>query len=1012
MQIRLKIVTVIVVLIAMCANLAAQTSNVTGTVKDESGVPVAGATVMIKGTAIGTDTDVNGNYSIKSPSSSEGYILEYHFIGLTTVEVKVTTQRVVNVVMKEDNSLKEAVIVGAYGTKQTREDLVGSAFQVTGEALKDKPKARLDNLLEGLVPGLTLEAANQGDATSTRDRFNVRVRGDGSLSASKSPLWVIDGIPAYTGNTTGVMAGMTYSISPLSFMDPNDIESITVLKDADQTTIYGANGANGVILVTTKSGKYNEPLSVNVTLNYGVSMPDYSTRFKMMNASQYMEVAKEAWVNSGYDIKNFPYQDNDYNTYSTTSTDWAKEYLGIGSDTYASITLTHGTSRARSYISGSYYKNDNIVQKDRQQRFYIRMNESIQPWKSAQLSLSLAATYNDNDIFPLSKAYLDALPITSPYLNDGVSYRLYNKVWSEAQNGFVLQKFFDNEVPDRELNELNDKSVKTMFNADFSWEIIKNLEFKAAFGYNYLTNFERSYSSRETLDGMSSEGEKRGYSSRRSSSYPDWSTNETLRYSHDFGKHHIGAYVGMEFKSSGYRYVTGSGSGFMNDHIQEISFADKASLSASSGVKTTRGESFFGRAEYSYGKRYYLSGNVRRDGNSAFGRYSRWANFWSLGASWNIHKEKFFHSDIIKMLKLKATFGCAGNSFVDTSSSKGTYNYSASYSYQGVSGSVLGAVPNPGLSWETKYMLNLGLRVEIGNFLDAELELYQNDTKDLISSIYVSRAISDSKVPANVGRLRNKGAELNITSTNIHNGDFSWTTSFNISHNQNKILELYQGMTTSYITSIWMEGKDSNTYALVRWAGVDPTDGSPLWYDKNGNITRTYNYDDRVFDKSSTPICYGGLINTFTYGPFSASFQINYNIGGWDLATYASNFYNDGYGIISGNQAVEEYYYRWTTPGQSAKLPKVQQTSQGSTYSSTRYLYDKTYFNLSNASLSYKLPERFVSKIHLKDASVSLVGNNLYLFTPDQSRKFNSYKTVRNGYPVTRIISLSLNASF
>ena len=995
------------------ANSFAQGKIVSGTIRDDSGEVLPGVTVLIEGTKKGTASDLDGHYSIQAPAKGQTYTLGFYFVGMETQKIKVSGPATIDITMKMANRIEEAVIVGAYGTRQSREDLVGSAYQLNSETIKDKPKTRMDNLLDGLVPGLTMEATNQGDAVTTRDRFNVRIRGDGSLSGSNNPLWIIDGVPAYTGGTTGQMPGMSYTVSPLTYMDPNDIESITVLKDADQTTIYGANGSNGVILVTTKSGSYSSPLKMNVTLNYGVSAPDYSTRFKMMSASQYLEVAREAWTNAGYDIANFPYQDNDYNSYSTTETDWAKEFLGLGSDMYASINLSHGTGKAKTYLSGSYYRNDNIVQKDRQERFYVRLNEKLQPWKGAELGVSLSTTYNINNLFTLSKDYLDALPITSPYLNDGYTYRLYNKVWSEDQHDFVMRKFWDNSIPDRELNTLTESAAKAMFNTEFSWKFLGGFELWGNYGYNYTMNVEDYYTSRETLSGMDSDtGEKRGYSSKSDAAYADWTFHGRLKYEKTFGDHKVMAYTGLEYHDENYKLLSASGSGFMNDHIRELAYADKSSISGSSNYSHTRSQSYFARAEYSYAKRYYLSANVRRDGNSDFGIYARWSNFWSAGASWNIHNEEFFDSDFVKMLKLKLSYGNAGNSKV-SSSAGGTYNYSSSYSYMGIPGGTLGTIPNPGLGWETTHMLNGGLRADLGGILEVELEGYRNETRDLISNIYVSRAITDDKVPANVGRLLNEGVELNLSATAVKTSRFRWFTSFNISHNKNRILELYEGVPTSFGTTIWMEGKDRNTFALVEWAGVDPTDGSPMWYDLDGNLTHTYNYADRRFDKSSTPICYGGLVNTLTYMNLRFTFQINYNIGGYTLSTFAMNFFDDGYDIIGGNQAVEEYYWRWTTPGQPALLPRVQQTSNNqSTMSSTRYLYNKTCFTLANAALEYTLPDKFTRKAGIGGASVSLTGNNLYLFTPDQSRTLNSYKTMRNGYPVTRTVTLGLNLNF
>ncbi len=303
--------------------------KVTGKVLDSNGEPLAGAGVMIRGTKIGVTTDIDGLYSIAAPAEGGSYVLVFQYIGMKSVEMAVSGQRRVDVRMEDDNELDGSVIVGAYGTKQRREDLIGSAYQVNSDQLKDKPKTRIDNLLQGLVPGMTIDP-NTDAAGTTRSRYETRIRGEASLSASNEPLWVIDGVPVYTGSNTNQIPGMSYTISPLSYLNPDDIESITVLKDADQVTIYGADGSNGVILVTTKSGARNKPLTVSARFNFGVSAVDRSTMFKMMDAQQYLTVAKESWTNAGYKTESFPYQDNDFNSYSTTSTRWPDEYLGGG----------------------------------------------------------------------------------------------------------------------------------------------------------------------------------------------------------------------------------------------------------------------------------------------------------------------------------------------------------------------------------------------------------------------------------------------------------------------------------------------------------------------------------------------------------------------------------------------------------------------------------------------------------------------------------------------------------
>lgn len=617
------------------------TDRVTGKIMAADGEPLAGASVMIRGTKIGTTADADGNYSIKAPEEGESYVLVFQYLGMRTTEIAVSTQRKLDVRLEEDNQLDGSFIVGAYGTKQSREDLIGSAFQVNADQLKDKPKTRIDNLLSGLVPGMTIEP-NTDAAGTTRSRYETRIRGEASLSASNEPLWVIDGVPVYTGGRTNQMAGTSYTVSPLSYLNPDDIESITVLKDADQVTIYGADGSNGVILVTTKSGAKNKPLAVSARVNFGVATIDKSTEFRMMSQKQYLEVAKEAWVNAGKNLNTFPYQDNEYNSYSTTDTDWSKEYLGVGTNLYADVSLTSGTDKMSNYVTGSYYRTNNTVKGDSQQRFSIRTRNTYDFTGWLKVNAQLSASYNNNDLFPLYRGYLETLPILEPYMSDG-SFRLYNKVYGAKEGGWTMQKFTKNEVPEREANTNRQRSVVTSANFSAEMKIIDGLKFTAQYAIDYTHSHEDIYYSRVTLDGMDSAGNPKGSSRRADASYINWTNVERLNFDRKFAvKHSVSAYAGIELRQVKYQTLYATGSGFMNDNIQEVGYADESSRKGYSSSNIERKMSFLGRAVYSYDSRYYVSFNIRRDGNSDFGEYSRWSNFWSTGVSWNAHKEKFW----------------------------------------------------------------------------------------------------------------------------------------------------------------------------------------------------------------------------------------------------------------------------------------------------------------------------------------------------------------------------------
>lgn len=819
----------------------------------------------------------------------------------------------------------------------------------------------------------------------------------------------------YTGGATNQMPGMSYTVSPLSLISPDDIESMTVLKDADQTSIYGANGSNGVVIITTKSASFDTPMRISASLSYGISAPDYSTMFKMMNAKQYMEVAKEAWINGGNLIENFPYHDNPYNSYSTTSTDWARLYLKPAPTASINLSIRNGTRKLAHTLSFSYYEDNNIQQSNRSRRFTINERDEIKFGQAVSLDLGLNASYTTDNIFAIGNAYLDNPPIFEPYNADG-SYRLYNYLNYYIDEGgierYTKQKFFDNDIPESKENENIQRALVTSANARLRVKIFEGLTASSQFKLNYHHSHEDAFESIKTLGGLDSQGNPYGSSRRADATYLDWTNLNRIDFDRTWGNFRANALAMIELRSHTTKTLSASGSGFINDYIQEMSYLDKEYIYTNSSSSTSRNLSYIGRLELNYLKRYYLTANVRREGASDFGVYSQWGNFWSVGLSWNIHNEPFFNVDAIDMLKLKASIGDNGNSRTGSSSYEGTWTYSQTYAYGGKLGSQLGTVANPYLSWEKTRNHNVGLRMEmLDRRLSLELEGYYNLTRDLISKVYTSRTITSDRPYANVGNMRNAGAELSIESLNIRSGEFSWSTKFNISHNDNRITKLYNGMETSYGDTVDAVGHPRRAHYLVRWAGVDPVDGSPMWYDKAGNLTKTYSSDNRVIIDGQE-IAFGGLSNDFTYGPWTLGIQINYNIGGKVVPTFADLYMEDGYGIIDGNQAVEVYHYRWKKPGDVTGFSKVTTASTGVAYGSTRYLVDKTYFDLYNVALSYQLPDKLLEKLKINAASLTLAGNNLYYFTPGESKDFNSYKTMAFGYPRVRKLTLSLNISF
>ncbi|MBP5383324.1 MAG: SusC/RagA family TonB-linked outer membrane protein [Bacteroidales bacterium] len=984
----------------------AQSFTVKGCVRDTEGETLIGVYISVKGAKTGVTTDLDGNYSISLAAPST---LVFQYMGMESQEIRVDGARTLDVVMKGDNTLDEVVITAGYGLAQKRSDMTGSAFQVESTQLKTLPATRVDNLLQGMVPGLAID---ESTTSAARTRYTIRVRGDASLNANSEPLWIVDGVPIYTGSSSGgSLPGMSYTVSPMSFINPDDIESITVLKDAATTSIYGADGATGVILVTTKQGQGDGGVHVTASAKFGISQVDKSTLIKYCNAEQWWTLARESWVNAGYDLANFPYQDNYLNSYSTTDTNWYDVYLGTGNNRELSGRVDSGGKSAKHYLSFNYYGEDFTKKGNTQQRFSLRDRARFNFGKRLSLEGTVALTYNLNDIVSLSDSYYRVIPIFSPYDLDGVTPRLYN-YYSESTYSYspTLKKFVYSEVPNRDLSDNIQRSITVDGNATVTYEIIEGLKLTSMFGVNSIVGQELIYYPKNTLDGKTSY-EQDG-SSRRSGTFNYvWNNIDRLNFNRKFGKHTVGALLGVELVDRENRSLYATGSGFANDHIKEIAYATSESVRGSSTASNSRSLSYLGTLSWSFDSRYYLSASYRRQGYSSFSTYSRWGDFSSIGASWNVHNEKFFRVPFINRLKIKASYGNSGNSRVDTAAAYGTYSYTSGSYYGGVMGATQGSAPNPGLSWETTYIGNVGLDVGLlDNRIDFQLELYRKYTKNLLYKGRVSSIISDGSVMRNVGEIENRGLEVSLSTKNIVSPGFSWTTDFNGAVNRNIIRKLYKGNHTGFFDYVWMENASKDAWWLSRWAGVDPSNGAPMWYDIDGNLTYSFTYNNRVLlpEYSKEPDLRGGFRNIFNIGNFSVVLFLTYTFGGWECLTYGE----DGYDLISENTVVEDLDH-WRQPGDVSANPRpVYKVSTLSTMSSTRYLFSQTNIQVKNLVLSYNVPKSFCRKIKMDSAVASLIADNLYIWTPDQSASRNSYKTLRYPGGLTRSFSAQLTLSF
>lgn len=987
---------------------AQKSFKVSGTVTDTTGEPIAGVSVICPANKQGAITDAKGNYILSAASSTT--TIQFSFMGYKTLNEKVSGRSQIDVVMEEDAEALEAAVSIGYGLIQKRDDFTGSAVQVTKEQIAMRPADRIDNLLVGSVPGMNVIE----DSSNGRPSVKIRIRGDGSLSASNEPLWIIDGVPVFQGTKSNSVTGTSYTVSPLSYMNPDDIESITVLKDASTTTLYGADGSNGVILVTTKGSKGGE-VNYNASVRYGVSSLDHSTIKKMVSGPEYLSLAMEAWTNSGRTPSTFPYQDNERQTFSNMNYDWKDAYLGVGQTIQANFSAAGGGEKMNYVLSAGWFDSSSYVKGNNKNRFSLSGKTDIKFSQKFKAQVKMAADYNIDDVFSAYSSYDEILPIFSPYNDDG-SYRYYN-YYSRKDDGtyeVVQVTNHGNKLMTRDYDENRQKTLNAEGSLILTFVPFKWLTLTSHTSERLIAIYESVYHTRRSLDGMNTDDPSMsGYSRRAGVFNSSFYENLRANAKYSWNKFSLNGFVGVEYKSSGHFSLNATGNGFTNDSIREIGYADASTRKGTSSRSETKSLSYISNANFSYDQRYVLSANLRRQGNSGFSEYSRWGTFWAAGISWNIHREKFMNLPWLNTLRVKWTYGSSGNSRVDSSSADGSYVINSTHSYGGKAGSALSKPANPGLRWEKTYTSDWMFDfAAFNNRVELSFEYYLRRTKEVLYDGRVSSIITDGGVTRNIGTISNRGIEFTLTTVNIRNANFTWTTSINGAHNHNMIEELYKDTHTGFFDSIWVAGQSKDAFWLVRWAGVDPVSGAPMWYDINGDLTYNFSLDNRVYlpEYSKEPILQGGISNDFQIGRFNLRVMFDYRLGGWDYIPLE----NDGSDIIdyTGRPAVEELNH-WTTPGVGNVNPQFRyKYGSNNDWNSTRSLWNTTYLQLRSITLGYRLPERVNRAMHVKNCTVSIIGDNLFLWTPGASKDRNSYKTLKYSDGMRRGISAQISFNF
>lgn len=908
-----------------------QDITVNGTVtsaKDKS--PIPGVTIQLKGTVRGTTTDINGQFQLKVPGNG---VLIFSMVGMEKQEVPVNNQTTIKIQMSDEAvDLGEVVVVG-YSTT-SRKLVTGSVGVVGSEQIKNTPLRTIDGVLQSKTSGVQI---NQNSGTPG-SAMSIRLRGGSSINASNAPLVVIDGIPVITGDFSQIgFEGQ--GINALSDLNPGDIESFTVLKDASATAIYGSRGSNGVILITTKKGQIKKT-DVDLSMSYGFQTFPWERKPKLLNAAQYNEVM-------GTNVQGI-------------DTDWLKEVMQTAPTMNTELSISGGDQKTRFYMSGNYYNQDGIVKGTDYERFSGRLNLDHTINSRFTIGGNLAVTYSKNNRVEGDQSINGPLPnaIALPAI-----YPVYDANGNYDETGpYANPVAIANETVNQAFTN------RTNGNIYLDAKIIEGLSFNTKLGADVYTLREHTYDPVLTRQGK----KYNGLGIEGNATVTNIVSNNVLQYITTVNeKHNIDALAGYSFEKYARRSSYIEAIDFPNEDFQYITSA--GTIRAASTSATDRGmNSWFGQFKYNFDYRYLVQLTARYDGSSKFGENNQYGFFPAVSLGWRISQEKWMKQySKLNDLKLRASWGVTGNDGISDFASLGLYSGGANYN-QG-SGIYPSQLPNPDLKWETTNQLGIGLDLAaFDNRLTVTVDAYLNKTKDLLLERPLPPSSGFTTITSNIGELENKGLEITINTVNL-DGELKWESSFNFTINRNKVTKLYNGEPIPEIgrgSNSVREGEAIGVFWGFNWLGVDPTTGEYVYEDlnKDGELTDA----DKMVIGDPNPDFYGGFSNNFSYRDFELNVLLSYNVGN-DIFN-GMRIYAEA--LSGSDNQLTTVLDRWQKPGDITNMAKV-----GDSYASTRLLEDGSFLRIKNVTLAYKLPKSIVSKLHLRNARAFFTIQNLYTFT-------------------------------
>ena len=979
-----KFSVILILLMVLVVQISfAQNKNVSGTVSDESGVPLPGATVIVSGTSNGVSTDFDGFYSL---SVSEGSSLEISYVGMTTQTVLIGSNSTYNVTLQKDVSSLDEVILVAYGNS-SKQKVSSSISTISGESIEQVPLGSFDQILQGQAPGVQVFSGSGQPGAAAR----VRIRGNGSINGSSAPIYIVDGIQITSGDFAALNA--------------NDFESVSILKDAAATAPFGSRGANGVILITTKKGNFNQKTSLTYKTQYGVSEVG-DAPFEMMNSKEILEFQR--LVNSGAGAG---LTDAEIDELAQTNTNWKDVFFRTGITQNHEIAITGGNETSRFYTSAGYFDQEGIAQRSNLQRFTLRTNFENKLNEKSKFGITSSLGFSKSNFIDSENAVALQNPFAAAYLAQP-----YQSLYDEnggfiTGNGFVGGNAYENLI----VNGYDNQQVKIIAQGFFETELLKNVVFRTDLGIDYSQDNFIDFANPTTYYGAISEpggegeyGESNNYNSRITA------TNK-LGYSNVFNdKHSVDVSLFTEYYKQNYRssslrayginpllvgYVAGTTAGTPENEL----------IPSVGGSKIVRGLfSAFAIANYDYDSRYGISASIRRDASSKFSDKNQWANFYSVSARWNISNEDFMKDvSFVDNLKFRASYGTVGNQ-----ASVADYAAETKYgqlSYGGVNGIGVATIGNPDLKWETSQQSNFGLDFDLFDYrISGSIEYYNIKTVDLFVDYTLSLTSGFSSLQSNAGSMRNAGFDIDLDIGIVDTDNFTLNLYGNLNYNKNEILDLGQVSEFESGTSIIREGLPLGSHYIVGWAGVNPANGQPLYYDLDGNVTNQYSESNATANwGSSNPEYTGG-------------FGLKATLGGFDfstLFTFADEYYRfNNQTFFQENHNFSQFNLStimntmWKQPGD---ITEIQSNLYPREFSS-KDIEDASFTKWRNLTVGYTLPKKYADTIGFFN-SFRIYGQvqnlktwtNFTGFDPEDNNNIAAYE-----YPMPTIYTFGLNIKF